>query len=200
MNKEQNLIMARQEIVRLFISKMDSVSMKDVGVIPALMDYVMTGDTETFEDYYDFHFIKSVEEKNYEIEYAKEKREDIRMAKDSIKKAQLSLDKCRESYNKAVDDYMKWKNDVLNSIVEADKTQKIRNAIDLKFVVKSIESLPYPTKQSIYVMVGKKIYEVNSVTVTDACQLLLGTGNNFCIPEPPVPIFDGLQLNEQSKK
>lgn len=63
MNKDKYAtMMARKEIVRDFISKMDSVSVKDVSLIPALMDYVETGNKGMFDEYCDFHFIKTSEE------------------------------------------------------------------------------------------------------------------------------------------
>lgn len=54
---------ARQDVVTAFINKLEKADISDIGLIPALMDYVNTGDKSMFEEYNQFHSIKDLEEK-----------------------------------------------------------------------------------------------------------------------------------------
>ena len=62
MNRDDYAMMkSREEIAKAFIDKMANVSVNDIGLIPALMDYIQTGNKKMFDEYNDFHFIKTQE-------------------------------------------------------------------------------------------------------------------------------------------
>ena len=76
MNKDDYaMLKARQEIVKAFMDKLDKTSMGEASIIPALMDYVQTGDRKLFDDYRMYletttieERIKRAEEANAQVE------------------------------------------------------------------------------------------------------------------------------------
>ena len=49
MNKDDYAKMKmRQDIAKAFIDKLDTVNVEDIGLIPAIEDYIMTGDKDFF--------------------------------------------------------------------------------------------------------------------------------------------------------
>jgi hypothetical protein len=76
MNKDDYaMLKARQEIVKAFMDKLDKTSMGEASIIPALMDYVQTGNRKLFDDYRMYletttieERIKRAEEANAQVE------------------------------------------------------------------------------------------------------------------------------------
>jgi hypothetical protein len=76
MQKDEYAMMkARQEIVKAFMDKLDKTSMGESSIIPALMDYVQTGNRKLFDDYRMYletttieERIKRAEEANAQVE------------------------------------------------------------------------------------------------------------------------------------
>ena len=69
------MLKARQEIVKAFMDKLDKTSMGEASIIPALMDYVQTGNRKLFDDYRMYletttieERIKRAEEANAQVE------------------------------------------------------------------------------------------------------------------------------------
>ena len=63
MNKDEYAQMkARQDVVNAFLGKLDTVNEESLGLIPAIVDYIKTGDWNCFEEYKKFRAIKDSEE------------------------------------------------------------------------------------------------------------------------------------------
>ena len=64
MDKDKFAMMKQREtIAKAFIDKMDKATVNDLGLIPAIVEYVKTGNIAPFEEYNKFHFIMTTEAK-----------------------------------------------------------------------------------------------------------------------------------------
>lgn len=61
----------RKEVVTSFINKLEKADIADIGLIPALIDYIDTGDSSMFEEYNKFREMSDAEEKAKEMERRK---------------------------------------------------------------------------------------------------------------------------------
>lgn len=173
MNKDKYAtMMARKEIVRDFISKMDSVSVKDVSLIPALMDYVETGNKGMFDEYCDFHFIKDEEKKICELE------DKMKCLNNTIE----AYKKVKADYNIATEDFQNWRHDVLS---QADTDTKCGNADAIKEFLSVIDGMKYLEKRKVYVVVDDKMYSITSARLTENNKIVFDTKYAFQVPFPP---------------
>ena len=79
MNKDDYaMLKARQEIVKAFMDKLDKTSMGEASIIPALMDYVQTGDRKLFDDYRMYLEATTIEERIKRAEEANRRSEFIK--------------------------------------------------------------------------------------------------------------------------
>lgn len=180
MNKDKYAaMMARKEIVKDFISKVDSVSVKDVSLIPALMDYVETGNKGMFDEYLDFHFIKDEEKKIRELNDSNARIEDkMKCLNNTIE----AYKKVKADYNIAVEDFSNWRHDVLSQV---DTDTNCSNADAIKEFLSVIDGMKYLEKRKVYVVVDDKMYSITSARLTENNKIVFDTKYAFQVPFPP---------------
>lgn len=161
MNKDAYALMkARQEIAMALIDKLEIVKVEDIGLIPALMDYVRTGNKDDFEEYKQYHFVKSCDEKikNYE---------------ETIKK----MESYKKKYDEYIRDYNKWYDDVRSWSVEmGSKVRNERNAMTFQLTLGKIrnylneqakELCETPNNRALWVRSGKKLFSIKTIEIID---------------------------------
>lgn len=171
---------ARKEFVKDFISKMDSVSVKDVSLIPALMDYVETGNKRMFDEYLDFHFIKDEEKKIRELKDAEARIEKAKNAKAVIEE---TFKKLEVDYEEAIVDYRNWRHQVLSQV---DTDTKFDNAKAIKEFLSVLDGIPHPERRYVYVLVGDKMLKITSARLSENNRIVFGTEGAFAVPTPPI--------------
>ena len=124
----------RHKLALAIIEKMEKTDREDFNLIPALSQYVETGDIKMFEEFKQFHDIKDLEEK---ARYIAEKTEST---KDSI----AYYERCKEGYEehlkkikKAIEEYRskdQERLDEYNALVREwkDKRDAIRETLNEK--------------------------------------------------------------------
>lgn len=204
MNKDKYAaMMARKEIVKDFISKMDSVSVKDVSLIPALMDYIETGNKGMFDEYLDFHFIKDEEKKICELNDSNARIEDkMKCLNNTIE----AYKKVKADYYIATEDFRNWRHDVLSQV---DTDTNCSNADAIKEFLSVIDSMKYLEKRKVYVVVDDKMYSITSARLTENNKIVFDTKYAFQVPIPPyirprcsyldVDLYDFENLNYEKR-
>lgn len=103
MNKDDYAKMkVRQDIAKAFIDKLDTVNVEDIGLIPAIEDYIMTGDKDFFEDYMAFRKIKDSEEK---AKHEEELIKDIDVKKERFN---AKLDEAKEECEHQIESFKNY--------------------------------------------------------------------------------------------
>ena len=141
MQKDQYaMLKARQEIVKAFIDKLESASMNDVSIIPALMDYIQTGNREMFDDYRMYLETTTIEERIRKAEAAaaeveeraKEKADDLEQMVEwheaRAKQAEARLRQADEKIRNIIQT-IKEKEDAYNAEMQVyrDRMNELRN-------------------------------------------------------------------------
>jgi len=89
---------ARADLAVAFVNKLEKMSIEDTNIIPALYDWVESADNNLFQEYKDFHFGKSIAEREKELETLKKKVAEIEKA----------INEEKEKYDKYVSDYEEY--------------------------------------------------------------------------------------------
>ena len=124
----------RHKLALAIIEKMEKTDKEDFNLIPALSQYVETGDIQMFEEFKQFHDIKDLEEKaRYIAEKTESAKERIASNEESAKEYKERLDEARkgvEAYRSKIQE--KW--DEYKKLVEEckDKRDAVRETINEK--------------------------------------------------------------------
>lgn len=141
-------------------------SVDDLQLIPALEDYVRTGNREMFDEYCKFH--SCMEEKEKIIKAEAEKDETVKRQQ-SVKDF---LEKEKEAFKVYIDDYEKWWNSTMKQL-EVFEASISSNCASLKTIKKVLE-LDIAQKAMegkkccyLYVNDGEKLRGVNRIEIKE---------------------------------
>ena len=214
MNKDDYAILkARQEIVKAFMDKLDKTNMGEASIIPALMDYVQTGDRKLFDDYRMYletttieERIKQAEEANAQVEqrakasadYAEERVQWHNERKKRAEKLWKEIDEELQNIEnvikekrKAYEDKMQVYRDKMNELRKAEfgdivctEDMTMKNLQD--FCAKAIADGGYVYKsRKLWALKGGKLYHVYGFTVLDDGKAVFSIEDNSVIPPKP---------------
>ena len=133
-------------------------SVDDLQLIPALEDYVRTGNREMFDEYCKFH--SCMEEKEKIIKAEAEKDETVKRQQ-SVKDF---LEKEKEAFKVYIDDYEKWWKCTINTINDEYSLKTIKKVLELDIAQKAMEG-----KKCCYLYVndGEKLRGVNRIEIKE---------------------------------
>ena len=196
MNKDDYAMMKiRQEIVGTFIEKLEKVNIGDAGLIPALIDYIQTGDKKMFEEYNEFR-TKTSEEKLKHLEMVSDELARQISSKERVIIDQRSrLERAQTEYmeyNKKIDDYYIRMGQLAKEIDE-----KFPNTVTTRlgglqnYISDTIEKYHNSCLTKLYVKVGDKLSAINGFTFTDERKAILEVGDTIDLipPKPRIAIY-----------
>ena len=185
---EYLLLKCRQEIAKSIIDKIDTVSINDVGLIPAIVDYIQTGNIELFEEYHKFHFLTDAQSKETTLAES-EKLMEI------FKENQLKREKYLEEIREFGLKFCSWRDSVIN---ELDENVESKECFDLKDLMNFAQEIKDSGKtvynRAVYVKIGDDIKRVNSIVLSDKSKIIMDveeTPTLTCHPPlAPAPGYD----------
>ena len=214
MNKDDYaMLKARQEIVKAFMDKLDKTSKGDESIIPALIDYIQTGDRKLFDDYRMYletttieERIKRAEEANAQVEqrakasadYAEQQvvwhRDRKERAEEELKEIDELLQNIEtiiERKEKAFDEKMQSYRDKMNELRKAEfgdivctEDMTMKNLQD--FCAKVIADGGYVCKsRKLWALKAGKFYYVKGLTVLDDGKAVFSIDDDSAIPPKP---------------
>ena len=177
----------RKEIAICIISKMKDLDAKDAVLTAAMYDFVETGNKDFFQEYMDFHFIKTTEEKAKKLIDTKELEEAINS---TIKEA----DELAKKYNSYVDEYRAYCRKIYN---EADRDNiRLRGNTTVANLLKFLSENDTGGNRKLYILVDNKLMTVDSIMLHNN-KFVLSHGAEIynLLPEEPPRMtkihFDG---------
>jgi hypothetical protein len=174
----------RQDIAKAFIEKLEKVDTKDVGLIPALMDYIESGNKKMFDEYNEFHFMLDTQAK-------KERLQDTQKLVETIEEVEKQNEDYRKAYDQWVKEYQEWRLKQMKAINDGTEFQDHLWVRDLcNFLEEYREKDEYFGQRKLYVKVEDKILRVDSITLTDSNKAILEVNNDtlaFVCPAPKEP-------------
>lgn len=104
MNKDDYAMMkVRQDLATAFVNKIGEMKVQDLDLLPAIIDYVKTGDISVFKEYERWHFTKTNEEK----------LEQSRNSQEELEKQKANYERFYVDYCRYVEDYNKWRKEIV---------------------------------------------------------------------------------------
>jgi hypothetical protein len=193
---EYAMLKARQEIVKAFIEKLESASIEDVSLIPALMDYVQTGDRSMFEEYNKFRAAKSEEERRKFQNYVEKMLKENDEQRDRI-------DEYKKEYTDYITKYNAWLKEVCFKMDEdTPQIGRTFGAI-IKFINERAESSSSWRERVFYVRIGDKLHNVKDIEfVNHKAVLTLGSLSTMLPSKPQTIGYRSLiiTLTEEKRK
>ena len=214
MNKDDYaMLKARQEIVKAFMDKLDKTSMGEASIIPALMDYVQTGNRKLFDDYRMYletttieERIKRAEEANAKVEerakasadYAEEKigwhEARKKRAEERLNEVDIELqniynviEEKENAYNEKMHAYRDRMNEIRKAEfddIDCTEYMTMKNLQD--FCAKVIADGGFPNKaRKLWAMKDGKLYCVKGLTVLDNGKAVFSIDDDSAIPPKP---------------
>lgn len=179
MNKDDYAKMKnRQELAKAFIDKLENVNIEDVDIIPALMQYVETGDKTEFKDFCDYHFILSPDEKMAMVENAK-----IRL--DELKEEFERLKEFQKEYTEAYKKLMEWRRTIAETNIEDPSRIGINAGSLQKFLDSDVKELPNWFQKVLYVLDGDNMKRIDHVCVIDKKVIFMMSKDTRLLPKFP---------------
>jgi hypothetical protein len=177
MNKDDYAKMkVRQDIATSFIDKIDKIEMQDLDLLPALLKYVENGNLSAFEEYKQWHFYKTLEERLSDLHYKTEE------AKVDFEKTKDTYDRVKEEYEKYADDYRKWREKFIKQIDTLGGCGVYLNEIIDFAKERNLDNL----RRLLFVSVAGKLHAVQSVTMVNNHIVLSLHVDNIRFQTPPV--------------
>ena len=186
MNKDDYAMMKiRQEIVGTFIEKLEKVNIGDTGLIPALIDYIQTGNQEMFEEYNKFRKMNDKDK----LEMLETLNDDI---SSRISEKTKELERARSEYMdyaKQIDDYYIKNGELAMEIDEKyPNTQTTTLGLLQNFISEAIKRKHNNCLSKLYIKIGDKLSAINGFTFIDAGKAILEVGKTLDINiTPPKP-------------
>ena len=186
MNKDDYAMMKiRQEIVGTFIEKLEKVNIGDAGLIPALIDYIQTGNQEMFEEYNKFRKMNDKDK----LEMLETLNDDI---SSRISEKTNELEKARSEYRdyaKQIDDYYIKNGELAMEIDEKyPNTKTTTLGLLQNFISEAIERKHNNCLSKLYIKIGDKLSAINGFTFIDEGKAILEVGKTLDITiTPPKP-------------
>ena len=182
MNRDDYAMMkSREEIAKAFIDKMGNVSVNDIGLIPALMDYIQTGNKKMFDEYNDFHFIKTQGERQKKLQDSEE------LAK-TIDAVIHKNEEYMQGYKLFAEEFRKWRYEVFANIDADCPTKDCATIGDIEKVIGKMRSsgMKNVTQRKLYILIDGKIKSAKTITLNDDNKAVIeaGTDMTFVTPAP----------------
>jgi chromosome segregation ATPase len=214
MQKDEYAMMkARQEIVKAFIDKLESASMGDVNIIPALMDYIQTGNREMFEDYRLYLETTTVEQRiekaklsatraenlakeaadyaekqiEWHTERKKRANERYREIDEELQNINQTIEEKQKAYEEKMQAYRHRMNELReaeNSDITFTEDMSMQNLRD--FCDKVITDGKYADKvRKLWALKAGKLYCVKGFSVLDSGKAVFSIDDDSVIPPKP---------------
>lgn len=176
---------ARQEIVTAFINKLEKAEMSDINLIPALMDYVNTGDRSLFDEYNNFRKMSDAERsaKDMELRTA-DAQERLKKWKAEYERVDKQSDECRKQASKIFIEYQEWIQEQRQSIIKDYPQAAYPNMKALRdFAQKCIDEKPNGYQRKLFLKDGNKYRSVTAI-MTDGTKAILEISDPVTILVP----------------
>jgi hypothetical protein len=157
MNKDDYAKMKiRESIANSFIEKLKEVKTEDIELIPALEDYIISGNRELFGEYLKFHAIKDNIEKHERLVEAMERVKDT---ESKYKQSMMYYERIKREYVDWIQEFNKtFDNDYPNiTSIHLDELYK--------FLAKTLAS--GRKRRLLFVRMGDKLYSADCLTLVD---------------------------------
>ena len=156
---------ARQDIVTAFINKLDKADMDDIDLIPALMDYVNTGDRTMFDKYNNFRKVTDAENRAKDMEL---RIADAKERYEKLKAEYARVDKQAEEYrsqvNKIISEYQDWVHNLRKTVADEHPQKAYPNMKALQeFAQKCIDESPNGYQRKLWLKDGNKMKTVTAI-------------------------------------
>lgn len=179
------MLKVRQQIVAAFIEKLDQVNVNDVGLIPALIDYIQTGNQEMFEEYNKFRKMNDKDK----LEMLETLNDDI---SSRISEKTKELERARSEYMdyaKQIDDYYIKNGELAMEIDEKyPNTKTTTLGLLQNFISEAIKRKHNNCLSKLYIKIGDKLSAINGFTFIDEGKAILEVGKTLDINiTPPKP-------------
>ena len=187
---DQDLIMARAELAKAYLSKLDKAEIADVSILAAITDWMETGDNSFFEEYCTFRFKKTAEEQKKELEALKAEILEAENEKERLKESIEAMKDYYEEYREYFDKMSEWRKEVRENINKEIPRGfgTIGHIID--FFEKTFTDSRRWRQKFVYVKVGDKLKLIRSVEVADGkvfCTLNDDSGFVLMTEAPEAP-------------
>lgn len=156
---------ARQDIVTAFINKLEKAYMKDIDLIPALMEYVNTGDYAMFDEFNNFHKMTDTEKKAKETEERLTKAQaDLESLKARLKEAEDKAEEYRGKINDAIFKYHQWVRDLRATTTKENPQAEFPNMKALRdFAQLCMDESPNGYQRKLWLKDGEKMKTVTAI-------------------------------------
>ena len=156
---------ARQDIVTAFINKLEKADMKDIDLIPALMEYVNTGDYAMFDEYNKFHSTTDTEKKAKEMQERLTKaKEDLASREAEWEKTQRLSNEYRSKINDAIFKYQQWVREMRDAAAKENPQAAFPNMKALRdFAQLCMDESPNGYQRKLWLKDGDKMNTVTAI-------------------------------------
>ena len=176
---------ARQEIVTAFINKLEKADIADVDLIPALMDYVSTGDRTMFDEYNQFRKMADTERRAKEMELrAQDAKKRLADMEEQYRKTDKQADDLRSQIMQIIGKYQSWLHELRHTAEAENPQRSYPNMKALRdFAQACIDSTPNGYQRKLYIMDGNKLKPVTAI-LSDGKKAILETADPTTILAP----------------
>lgn len=156
---------ARQDIVTAFINKLEKAEMSDINLIPALMDYVNTGDRSLFDEYNNFRNVTDTEKKAKRMEERlTEAQADLESRKAEWEKTQRLAEDYRSKINDAIFKYQQWVREMRETTIKDIPQAEYPSMKALRdFAQICIDESPNGYQRKLWMKEGDKMRTVTAI-------------------------------------
>jgi len=196
----------RKVIVSKFLDKLGNVELKDADILPAMEDYVNTGNREMFEEFRMFHDNKDIQDK---IEWLEERRKQLEADKaeleEAIERDEAYIDEAvkeyktyMEKYKEFFKDYTTWRKDIMEQL-DGEKSVFGLTWGNIKNYIADKEKKGWNNK-FLYVAIGEEFHKVIGVSIDEKGKLILAAATDpayaFICDGPDKPYLN-LQVRDK---
>ena len=156
---------ARQDIVTAFINKLERADMNDINLIPALMDYVNTGDRTLFDEYNNFRKVTDTEKKAKRMaDRLAEAQENLKSRTEEWEKTQRLADEYRSKINDAIFKYQHWVKETRDATIKENPQAEYPSMKALRdFAQICIDESPNGYQRKLWLKDGDKMRTVTAI-------------------------------------
>ena len=178
----------RKKIATAFIEKLDNVSLSDVNLLPAINRYIETGNDDYFQEFNDFHFIKTIEQRFARLQNSKELQETI----EEVEKRNTEY---RNQYDEFCAKYDEWRRGIFKEINKDIDVCENPTIADLRAFIDKMNGLRNISQRKLYIIVDDKLRRVDSLTLTDDNKAIIEVGS-YLAAVCPAPSAPKMNFNE----
>lgn len=185
---------ARQEIIVASINKLEKATVEDVELIPALCEYINTGDYKMFKEFRQFHNMKEkekkIEEHNIYVESQMERYKASSKNFDLLKK--LLISECAK-LRKYLEDYNEYINSTEKLLDNNDCIKRNTRSLKSLFDFLNNDAKELVSKNNVlYVYVDGKLRVVRNIEILngkDKSRVVLSLSEDDCILQHRSPRY-----------